>query len=248
MQYTARVSGAVVIVSDAHLGPGVSSGPFLRFLASVPDLGAHLVINGDLFDFWFEYGTVIPRRAFRVLSALHRLVLQGVEVTVTGGNHDRWGGSFWRADVGASFHPEGARLVLAGWRAAILHGDGASETHVAARVMHRVTRWPATAAVFRWLHPDLGLWLVQRLSGRLAQQTRHGHVLEQAAAAQAAWARAFLEREAAVDLLILGHTHRAALEPVGEHRWYVNPGAWCEGERYALVTGAGPELRVFGRE
>lgn len=247
MQYTARVPGAVVIVSDAHLGPDVSSEPFLRFLASVPDLGAHLIINGDLFDFWFEYGAVVPRRAFRVLSALHHLVLQGIAITVTGGNHDRWGGAFWREEVGASFHREGLHLVLAGWRAAVLHGDGASETHAAARVMHRVTRWPVTAAAFRWLHPDLGLWLVQRMSGRLAQQTRHGGVLEQAAAAQAAWARAFLAREAAVDMLVLGHTHRAALERIGERRWYVNPGAWCEGESYALVTEAGPELRTFDR-
>jgi len=242
------VPGAVVIVSDAHLGPEVSSGPFLRFLASVPDLGAHLVVNGDLFDFWFEYGAVIPRRAFRVLSALHRLVLQGIEVTVTGGNHDRWGGSFWPEEVGAAFHREGAHLVLCGWRAAVLHGDGASETHAAARVMRRVTRWPVTAAAFRWLHPDLGLRLVLRMSGMLAQQTRDGEVLERAAAAQAAWARAFLAREAAVDLLVLGHTHRATLERVAERRWYVNPGAWCEGQCYALVTDAGPELCVFGED
>jgi UDP-2,3-diacylglucosamine hydrolase len=241
------VPGTAVVVSDAHLGPDVSSGPFLRFLASVPDLGAHLVINGDLFDFWFEYGAVIPRRAFRVLSALHRLALQGIELTVTGGNHDRWGGSFWRDEVGASFHREGAHLVLAGWRAAVLHGDGASETHASARVMHRVTRWPVTAAAFRWLHPDLGIGLVHRMSGRLAQQTRDGAVLEQAAAAQARWARAYLERDAGVDLLVLGHTHRAALEQVAEGRWYLNPGAWCEGECYARVTAAGPELRAFGR-
>jgi UDP-2,3-diacylglucosamine hydrolase len=246
VQYTARVSGAVVIVSDAHLGPEVGARPFLRFLASVPDLGAHLLINGDLFDFWFEYGTVVPRRAFRVLSALHRLVLQGVEVTVTGGNHDRWGGTFWREEVGASFHREGVHLVLSGWRAAVLHGDGASETHAAARVMHRVTRWPVTAAAFRWLHPDLGLRLVQRMSGRLAQQTRDGLVLERAAAAQARWARAYLEREPTVDLLVLGHTHRAALEQTAERRWYLNPGAWCEGACYARVTDEGPELRVFG--
>jgi UDP-2,3-diacylglucosamine hydrolase len=240
------VPGTVVIVADAHLGPEVTAGPFLRFLASVPDLGGHLVVNGDLFDFWFEWGAVIPRRAFRVLSALHRLVLQGVDVTVTGGNHDRWGGSFWRDEVGASFHRECARLVLAGWRAAVMHGDGASESHTGARVMHRVTRWPLTAAAFRWVHPDVGMRLVQRMSGRLAQQTRDGAVLERAAAAQAAWARAFLERERSVDLLVLGHTHRAALEPVAERRWYLNPGAWCEGQRYARVTDAGPELRVFG--
>jgi len=234
-----------VIVSDAHLGLATSPAAFLRFLARVPDLAGSLVVNGDLFDFWFEYGTVIPRRAFPVLSALRGLSAAGVRITVTGGNHDRWGGRFWRDEVGAAFHPEGTRLVLAGWRCAVLHGDGMNETHVAARVMHTVTRWPVTAAAFRWLHPDLGLRLVDALSGRVARRTRHGDVLVRAAAAQAVWARRFLEREPDVDLLIMGHTHRAALEPVAPRRWYLNPGPWCEGGCYALLTAAGPALRTF---
>jgi UDP-2,3-diacylglucosamine hydrolase len=236
---------AAVIVSDAHLGPANPAEAFLRFLARVPDLGGHFVVNGDLFDFWFEYGTVIPRRAFPVLSALDGLVRAGIQVTVTGGNHDRWGGRFWREQLGAAFHPEAARLELAGWRCTVLHGDGMNETHLAARVMHTVTRWPATVAAFRWLHPDLGLRLVDALSGGLARQTRQGAILERAAAAQAAWARRFMEREAEVDVLVMGHTHRAALEPVATGRWYLNPGAWCEGKGYALLTEAGPMLCTF---
>jgi UDP-2,3-diacylglucosamine hydrolase len=87
----------VVIVSDAHLGPRTPevTATFLRFLAAVPSLGTTLVVNGDLFEFWFEYGSVIPRRAFPVLSGLRRLRDAGVELAVTGGNHDRWGGAFW---------------------------------------------------------------------------------------------------------------------------------------------------------
>jgi len=239
------VPGTAVVVSDAHLGPEVSAAPFVGFLAGVPDLGTHLVINGDLFEFWFEYGTVIPRSAFPVLSALHQLVSRGVRLTITGGNHDRWGGDFWREEIGAAFHPEGTRLELAGRQAAILHGDGLSETHAAARIMHRVTRWPFTAAAFRWLHPDLGLALVERLSGRLGQQTRDGEVLARAADAQLTWARGFLLREPTVDVLVLGHTHRPALEQVEAGRWYLNPGAWCDGYRYALVGPDGPALRVF---
>jgi UDP-2,3-diacylglucosamine hydrolase len=238
-------STAAVIVSDAHLGGDDRATPFVHFLDAVPDLGDHLVVNGDLFDFWFEYGTVIPRRAFRVLSALHRLTRAGIALTVTGGNHDRWGGSFWRDELGAAFHPEGTRLSLAGWRCAILHGDGVHETHRGARVMHTVTRWPLTASVFRWVHPDLGLRMVDALSGTLGQRTRVGEQLDRAAAAQRAWARAFLEREPEIDVLILGHTHRQALDRIADRRWYLNPGAWCEGQAYAVVTTAGPDLRVF---
>lgn len=243
-QYTAPVPDAV-IVSDAHLGPSLPPDAFLRFLAQVPDLGGHLVVNGDLFDFWFEYGRVIPRRAFPVLSALHGLAAGGIRVTVTGGNHDRWGGGFWRDELGADFHPEGTRLELAGWRCAVLHGDGMNETHAAARVLHAVTRWPVTIAAFRWLHPDVGLRLVDVLSGRVARQTRDRAVLERAAAAQDAWAREFMRRETDVDVLVMGHTHRAVLTALAPMRWYLNPGAWCEGECFAVLTADGPALRTF---
>lgn len=243
-QYTARVPAAI-IVSDAHLGPTIRPEPFVRFLAGVPDVADHLVINGDLFDFWFEYGRVIPRRTFPVLSALHRLVLAGVRLTVTGGNHDRWGGAFWAEELGASFHRERARVELAGWRGLVTHGDGLSETHPAARLMHAVTRWRLTAAAFRWVHPEVGLRLVDAMSGTLGRRTRDGAVLERAAGAQAAWARACLTREPEIDLLVMGHTHRPALESVGPRRWYLNPGAWCEGGSYALVTEEGPVLRAF---
>lgn len=248
VQYTAPVPAATaVIVSDAHLGPGSreATHAFLAFLDGVPSLGTHLILNGDLFDFWFEYASVIPRRAFPVLSALRQVRDAGVSVTVTGGNHDRWGGRFWEDDLGATFHREGLRLEVAGWRADVRHGDGLAETHAAGRLLHAVTRWPVTGAAFRWLHPDLGMWLVQTMSGRLAQQTREGAVLEAAAAAQDAWARRFLAREVDVDLLVLGHTHRPALVTVAERRWYLNPGAWCDGRRYALVTATGPDLRAF---
>src|SRR2546426_5474038 len=65
----------VVVVADAHLGqvPPAVAVAFHRFLDAVPDLGDALLINGDLFDFWFEYGSVIPRRHFGTVAKLHPL-------------------------------------------------------------------------------------------------------------------------------------------------------------------------------
>jgi UDP-2,3-diacylglucosamine hydrolase len=237
----------VIVVSDAHLGPdaGARTAGFLRFLEAVPDLGRHLVINGDLFEFWFEYATVIPRHAFPVLAALARVRHAGVTLTLTGGNHDRWGGAFWGAELGAAFHPSGAALSLAGRRALVVHGDGVAERRRAARLLHRVTRWGPTVALFRWVHPDVGIRLVRAMSGMLAADTRDPQAIALAAQAQAAWAHAYLGTHREVDLLVLGHTHQAALEAAGPGRWYLNPGAWCDGGSHAVITPAGPELRRF---
>jgi len=96
----------LVVVSDAHLGvaPPAVEERLLVFLESVPELGDCLLVNGDLFDFWFSYSRVIPRRGFHVVAALARL-RRRLPVLMVGGNHDRWGGDFWERDLGVRFHP-----------------------------------------------------------------------------------------------------------------------------------------------
>jgi UDP-2,3-diacylglucosamine hydrolase len=238
---------SVLIVSDAHLGhaPPHVADSFHQFLAKAPGMGNHLVINGDLFDFWFEYRRVISREAFPTMAALSEMRKAGVALTVTGGNHDRWGGDFWSRELGATFFPDPAELRLLGFKVFLAHGDGLSESRALSRLMHRLTRWPPTVGLFRLLHPDLGFWLADRMSGTLAEQTRDAEALNRAAAVQRDFALDLLTRKPEVDLVILSHTHRAALVPSGSRRWYLNPGAWMDGGCYARLTAAGPELCKF---
>lgn len=205
----------------------------------------HLVINGDLFDFWFEYRTVIPRSAFPTLAALLGVRETGVRITATGGNHDRWGGDFWTRELDATFHRSDVTLELGKWRCYIAHGDGIGERHLAARVLHAITRRPLTARLFRWIHPDVGFRLVGALSGPLGDHTRDPAVLARAAEVQAVYARDRLMHNRDLDMVILGHTHLPALEQLDGNRWYMNPGAWMEGFRYAVLTPDGPVLKQF---
>jgi UDP-2,3-diacylglucosamine hydrolase len=237
----------VVVVADAHLGQVSSAidSAFHRFLDVVPDLGDALLIDGDLFDFWFEYGAVIPRRHFATVAKLSALRARGVPITFVGGNHDRWGGSFFTKDLGIGFYGGEAELELAGRRAFVAHGDGYTEQHWSAKLMHRTTRHPATIRLFRALHPDLGFWIAHKLSGRLADDTRDRAVLDRAARAQAQFAKELLERRPELGLVILAHTHRPALEQLPNGRSYLNPGAFLDGYRYAVVTRDHTELRCF---
>ena len=236
----------LVVVGDAHLGavPATVEEAMLDFLERMPTLGDALLINGDLFDFWFAWRRAIPRGGFRVASALAQLARRR-QVFMTGGNHDRWGDSFWDRDAGITFGAEGVRFKVGGLETFAVHGDGLAEQHWSARLMHRITRSPVTIAAFRSLPPDFGFWLVDRLSGKLADSTRDGAVLDRAAAAQAAWAEARMRGEPSLGLLILGHTHRTALREVAPGRWYLNPGAWLDGLQYAVANGRSVELRKF---
>ena len=230
----------VVVVGDSHLGsadPGDQSA-FHDFLAALPGMAHRLIITGDLFDFWFEYKYVIPRRPFPTLARLAALVQQGVAIEAFGGNHDRWGGSFWRRDLGIPFHREGAELDLAGRKAWVTHGDGLTETKLGGRIIHSVTRNPITVGTFRLLHPDVGFWLADRLSGGLAEGNRTPEAMDRAAAAQERYARALLDRRPELNLVLMAHTHRQRLVEHRPGRFYLNAGQWMVDRSYAVMDEA----------
>lgn len=235
------------MVSDAHLSEDSddTTAAFHRFLETVPENCEHLLINGDLFEFWFTFRSVIPRAVFPTLAALVRVRQAGVKMTVAGGNHDSWGASFWTGELDAEYLEGPAELRLAGWSAWVAHGHGLVELDKTGRLMHRLTGHPLTARTFRLIHPDLSFWMVRKLSRHLRTRRCDDALVSRAAAAQTEFARDFLEVRQTVELVVLGHTHRPALESFEENRWYLNPGAWADGYRYAVISSSGPELRTF---
>ncbi|MDQ3137727.1 MAG: UDP-2,3-diacylglucosamine diphosphatase [Gemmatimonadota bacterium] len=251
MQTEPSIFGAVlghtlVVVSDAHLGvaPPAAEQALLSFLEAAPALGDCLLVNGDLFDFWFSYQRVIPRRGFHVAAALARL-RRRMPIVMTGGNHDRWGGDFWDREIGIRFEPLRATFEIGRRRVVAIHGDGLTEPRLRATLLHRAINHPITAAVYRAIHPELGLRIVDALSPHLGDHTPTPAKLADAAAKQRAWAENLLAREDAVGLVIMGHTHQPALAEPVPGRQYVNPGAWFDGFRYVVATESGAELRCF---
>jgi UDP-2,3-diacylglucosamine hydrolase len=242
-----RVLGhALVVVSDAHLGvaPPAAEEALLAFLEVVPTLGDCLLVNGDLFDFWFSYARVIPRRGFHVASALARL-RRRMPIAMVGGNHDRWGGDFWERDVGVRFDPHRVTFEIGRRRVAAIHGDGVDEPRLRAALLHRAINHPLTARVYRAIHPEVGLRLVDYLSPRLGDHAHDPAEVAAAGARQRAWAARLLEREPDIGLVVMGHTHHATLTAEASGRQYLNPGAWFDGFRYAVATEGDAELRQF---
>jgi UDP-2,3-diacylglucosamine hydrolase len=236
----------LVVVADAHLGYAApaAEAALLEFLDVVPTLGDCLLINGDLFEFWFAYARVVPRHAFRVAAALGQL-RRRVPIMLVGGNHDRWGLGFWQEELGIQFARERAEFEIGGRRVLALHGDGISHGHRRSRLLLGLVRTRLASTVYRALHPELGIPLVHFLAARLARHEVTGPGVERAAAAQRAWADRLLLDDPTLGLVIMGHTHRAALSEPAPGRQYLNPGAWFDGFRYAIATARGAELRRF---
>ena len=238
----------VYLTSDAHLGalPPDREEAFLSWLEHAGDVASRIVINGDLFDFWFEYGSVIPRGFTRVLGILRSIVDSGVPVLLMGGNHDWWGGSYLRDEVGIEFHQDPLVLDLAGRRTFLAHGDGLGRGDLGYRFLRLVLRGRLTRWAFRWLHPDVGAWVARTVSmtehregGPSQADKARSDILHQ-------WAREKLEKEPSLELVVLGHTHVPILDEVGEGRFYLNAGDWLHHRSYAVLEeGEPPRLKSW---
>jgi len=154
----------IFFVSDAHLGSGEKSDhqteqKLLDFINHVKKHGDRLYIVGDLFDFWFEYRSVIPRTYFNVLIALRTLVTNGIKVNFITGNHDFWVDSFFRQDLEISVHEAPLEVTIDGYRLFIAHGDGLAKKDTGYRLLKKVLRHPINIRFYRLLHPDVAFAL-----------------------------------------------------------------------------------------
>ena len=201
----------VVFFSDAHLGAESSAREADRerrlhaFLRSLAGRISRLVIVGDLFDFWFEYHSAIPRRYFSTLELLGRLRSDGVAMDYLNGNHDFWLGPFLSRDLGIATHHGSMTLSESGRRIWLHHGDGLIAGDHGYRALKRVLRHPASIALYRLVHPDLGIPLARWVSSgsRHAQGQRP---LE----AERLWNEVARPRfDEGYDAVILGHFHHA---------------------------------------
>jgi UDP-2,3-diacylglucosamine hydrolase len=231
------------IISDTHLGVATADVErrLRAFLKELPGRAGSLLINGDLFDFWFEWRSVIPRSGFRVLAALADVRDAGVDVVWVAGNHDCWGGDVLREDLALTYHVGVWEGSIAGWSARVEHGDGLRPLEDRRyRALRRVIRHPASVRAFRWLHPDLASSLASGSShaSRTYRARDEGAGLRRIALAALA-ARPELE------LLLYGHSHVATLERAPAGGVYANAGSWLDSPTYLVVTPERIEMREW---
>lgn len=229
------------MISDAHLGvaDAASEAKLVGFLRSCPSDARGLVINGDLFDFWFEWKRVIPRAGYRVLAAVADLAASGLPVTWVAGNHDCWGGEVLREDVGVDYVVGTWRGSIGGWQTRIDHGDGLRlEEDRKYRALRWVLRNPLAVRAFRLLHPDLGF--------QLASGSSHASRTYRAKDGGAGLLKVALhdlDEDPSLDLLVFGHSHVPVVERAESGGLYANAGTWLGDSTFLRIDEEAVELR-----
>ncbi len=238
---------AIFFISDAHLGfdnKDVEANRvslLLRFLEYVEKNGRMLVIIGDLFDFWFEYKSVIPRKYFNILFELKRMRDQNIKIHYVTGNHDFWMNNFWEEQVGVVVHKNPFEFESNSKKFYIAHGDGLAKKDIGYRILKRILRHPFNVRLFRLVHPDLG-FAAARFFSRLSRNHR---VFQDEDREYIAFSKARFEE--GFDCVLMGHTHRPCVCHEKD-QIYVNTGDWIDHFSYAEFNGERLMLKYWKKD
>ena len=102
----------IYFLSDFHLGaPNAIASrerelQLVQFLKQAKTDAAAIFIVGDIFDFWFEYKTVVPKGFVRLLGCLAEISDAGIPLHIFTGNHDLWMRDYLTEELNAKVYFE----------------------------------------------------------------------------------------------------------------------------------------------
>ncbi len=234
-------------ISDVHLYPigkfHPGREPLCRFLQELADKEpGKFWILGDLFDYWYEYKTVIPAGYSHILSLIKALSSRGWQVFFLPGNHDWWCGEKLMAETGMKIIYDDVHTeVIDGRKTVMSHGDGLGNGDTGYKMMRPVLRsWPAKI-LFSALHPTVATAmanLFSRTSKRILRKQ-----VDFIPDYLTSWVLSQAELDD-VELVITGHTHCPAVL-YHERVIHVSLGDWISHFTYLRVGGGEINLHEY---
>ncbi len=242
----------IYFASDNHLGlpnekeSRIREKYFITWLEEVRKDASAIYLLGDLFDFWFEYKTVVPKGFVRVLGKLAEISDAGISIVFFVGNHDLWMRDYFQKELGITVHHQPIKLTVGATQFFIGHGDGLGPGDRGYKRMKKVFKNSFSKWLFRWIHPDLGVRLGQYLSQKntLISGAEDVHFLGEDKEWLAVYSKAKLQEEH-FDYFVFGHRHLPMEIELSKKSQYINLGDWVTYFTYAEFNGNEMALKMW---
>ena len=245
------VRNKIYFASDFHLGAGTFAKSreredrIVRWLESIKSDAAELFLVGDVFDFWFEYKTVVPKGYIRFLGKLAELADAGVKLYFFKGNHDMWMFDYFEKQLGAIIISDELEIERSGKKFYIHHGDGLGPGDAFYKVLKKFFRSGFCQWLFARIHPNFGVGLANYWSSnsRIANDKKEDKILH-----EQEWlviyCRELLQTHY-YDYLVFGHRHMPHDIKLNDKSRYINLGEWVNHNTYAVFNGDDMSLHYF---
>ena len=242
----------IYFASDNHLGAPTmeASRPrekkFVAWLDEIKHDAAAIFLLGDLFDFWFEYKTVIPKGFTRTLGKLAEISDSGVPIHYFVGNHDLWMNGYFEEELGIPVYHKPQEFTFNNSSFFIGHGDGLGPGDKGYKRMKKVFTSPFFNWLFKWGHPDIGMRIAQYFSvkNKLISGNDDATFLGEDNEWLAVYSKRKLE-EKHRDFFVFGHRHLPLEIQLNENSKYINLGDWIQYYTYGVFDGKKFELKTW---
>jgi len=242
----------IYFVSDCHLGfPDYENSLmrekiFVKWLDKIKYDAKEIYLLGDIFDFWFEYKTVVPKGYVRLLGKLAEITDSGIIVHYFTGNHDMWIFDYFTKELNIKIYREPVVRVINDKKFFIGHGDGLGPGDKGYKFIKKVFSNKLCQWLFARLHPNFGLSLAMFFSEK--SRTMNGRddkiFLGEDKEKLILYSKNKLLKEH-FDYFIFGHRHLPINLHIGDNSRYINLGDWINNYSYAVFDGNNLEIKYF---
>jgi UDP-2,3-diacylglucosamine hydrolase len=242
----------IYYLSDFHLGaPDAKSSlerekKICRFLDIAKEDASVIFIVGDLFDFWFEYSTVVPKGYVRILGKLAELTDSGIAIHFFVGNHDMWMKNYFQSELNIPVYFEPKEFEFNNKKFLVGHGDGLGPGDTGYKMMKKVFRNPVCQWMFGVMPPHMGIGLANYFSRKSRAKT--GQVDEVFLGEDNEWLIIYCKevlKQKQYDYFIFGHRHLPIDFTLEGGSRYINLGEWIKYYSYAVFDGEKLELLYY---
>lgn len=240
--------------SDFHLGVPNQQASRERELKIVAWLdfikidAKEVFLLGDVFDFWFEYATVIPKGFIRLQGKLAELSDLGIKLYFFKGNHDMWVFDYFKKEFNMEVISNELIIERNGKRFFLHHGDGLGNGDTTYKLLKNFFRSNFCQWLFARIHPNLGMGIANYWSSksRLANYKKEGNKQVEF---EKAWVKTFYtdlkQKHGDFDYVIIGHRHFPITVALNGGSTYFNLGEWVNYTSYAVFDGEKVSLLNF---
>ena len=242
----------VYFLSDFHFGaPDFQQSlarekRLVKFLDQIAEDAAAIFVVGDLFDFWYEYKSVVPKGFVRILGKLASLTDNGIPIYFFVGNHDMWMSGYFEKELNIPVYFKEMPFEFNGKKFLIGHGDGLGPGDHGYKFIKKIFRNRVCQWFFGIIHPSIGIGLANYLSrkSRAATGQTDEHFLGEENEWLITYCKDVLQHQY-FDYFIFGHRHLPIDFALPTSSRYINLGDWLRYDSYAVFDGENIQLQYF---
>jgi len=244
----------VYFLSDFHLGtPNAAASlerekKIVRFLDKIKEDAAQIFIVGDLFDFWYEYKTVVPKGYVRILGKLAELTDSGIPVLFFVGNHDMWMKDYFQKELNIPVYFEPAAFEYNGKQFLVGHGDGLGPGDHGYKFLKKVFRNPVCQWLFGILPPAVGVGVANHFSRKSRAKAVTAKTDDSFLGEDKEWLIIYCKeilQQKHYDYFVFGHRHLPINFNLTQSSLYINLGDWLKYDSYAVFNGTSLDLQYY---